>query len=103
MGDRGGIDRQLLEKLGKAGYTVVSIDYRLAPETKLPGILGDVQDACKWVREKGPGLFRIDPKRMAVMGGSAGGYLALATGFRFSLGPRPSSRFGVTGTLPVPG
>ena len=52
---------------------VVSIDYRLAPETKLPAIVEDVQDACRWVRERGPKLFRIAPERLAVMGGSAGG------------------------------
>jgi acetyl esterase/lipase len=85
MGDRGGIP--LLEKLLKTGYVVVSIDYRLAPETKLPAILEDVQDACTWVREKGPQLFHVDPKRIAVMGGSAGGYLTLTTGFRVK--PRP--------------
>lgn len=89
MGDRGGIDRPLLEKILKAGYTIVSIDYRLAPETKLPAILEDVQDACKWLREKGPQLFRVDPKRMAVMGGSAGGYLTLTAGFRVQ--PRPQA------------
>ncbi len=54
MGSRSGIDLALLDKLLKAGYVVVSIDYRLAPETKLPAILEDVQDACKWIREKGP-------------------------------------------------
>jgi acetyl esterase/lipase len=87
MGHRGQIDTALLGKLVKAGYTVVSIDYRLAPETKLPAILDDVQDACQWVRTKGPELFHIDPKRLAVMGGSAGGYLTLAAGFRVN--PRP--------------
>ena len=82
MGGRGSMDRALLGKLLKAGYVVVSIDYRLAPETKLPAILEDVQDACKWVREKGPELFHADAKRLAVMGGSAGGYLTLTTGYR---------------------
>src|ERR1700687_4472059 len=81
MGHGGQVDRALLRKLLKAGYAVVSIDYRLAPETKLPAILEDVQDACTWVREKGPGLFHSDPKKIAVMGGSAGGYLTLAAGF----------------------
>src|SRR5262249_37558334 len=38
MGDRGGIDRRIRDRLLEAGYTVVSIDYRLAPETKLPAI-----------------------------------------------------------------
>jgi acetyl esterase/lipase len=45
MGDRRGIDRTLLGDLIKAGYVVVSIDYRLAPETKLAAILDDIKDA----------------------------------------------------------
>jgi acetyl esterase/lipase len=88
MGDRNGIDRKLRDRLLKAGYAIVSIDYRLAPETKLPAILEDVQDAYRWVREKGPGLFNISTKKIAVMGGSAGGYLTLATGYRVE--PRPT-------------
>jgi acetyl esterase/lipase len=89
MGDRTGIDRALLRRLTQAGYVVVSIDYRLAPETKLPAILEDVVDACRWVRERGPSLFGVDPARMAVMGGSAGGYLTLAAGYRVD--PRPKA------------
>jgi acetyl esterase/lipase len=88
MGHRGQVDRALLEKLLKAGYVVVSIDYRLAPETKLPAILEDLDDACKWVREKGPELFGIDPEKVAVMGGSAGGYLTLVAGFRVERRPK---------------
>jgi uncharacterized protein (TIGR03067 family) len=87
MGSRGGIDSALLDKLLKEGYVVVSIDYRLAPETKLPAILEDLEDACKWVRAKGPELFAIDAKRMAVMGGSAGGYLTLVSGYRVNPPP----------------
>jgi acetyl esterase/lipase len=87
MGNRRGIDRALLGALKGAGYVVVSIDYRLAPETKLPAIVEDVRDACRWVREQGPGRFAIAPERLAVMGGSAGGYLTLLTGYRVE--PRP--------------
>src|SRR5439155_13262304 len=68
---------------------VVSIDYRLAPETKLPAILEDLHDACRWVRAQGPGLFAADAKRLAVMGESAGGFLTLAAGFRVE--PRPGA------------
>jgi acetyl esterase/lipase len=89
MGNRGQIDRELLRKLLEAGCVVVSIDYRLAPETKLPAILEDLEDACKWVRLKGPELLGIDPGKMAVMGGSAGGYLTLSSGFRME--PRPKA------------
>ncbi len=39
MGDRQGIDRTLLGELIKAGFVVVSIDYRLAPERKPAVIL----------------------------------------------------------------
>ena len=54
LGDRRGIDDTFRDQLVAAGFAVVSIDYRLAPETKLAAILEDVQDACKWVRDKGP-------------------------------------------------
>src|SRR5580698_950289 len=44
MGSRQWADRRFADELLKRGYVVVSIDYRLAPETKLPGIIEDVQD-----------------------------------------------------------
>ncbi len=69
------------------GFVVVSIDYRLAPETKLPGIIEDIEDAFRWVREKGPALFGADAERIGAAGASAGGYLTLMTGFRVQ--PRP--------------
>jgi acetyl esterase/lipase len=77
----------IAEALLAANYAVVSIDYRLAPETRLPAIVGDVEDAYRWIRERGPGLFGADPDRIAVAGGSAGGYLALTLGFRAHPGP----------------
>jgi acetyl esterase/lipase len=89
MGHRGGLINRFHDRLIAAGLTVVSIDYRLAPETKLPAILDDVRDACRWVREKGPELFGVDPERIAVTGGSAGGYLTLCTGFLVE--PRPKA------------
>src|SRR6185503_6440081 len=64
------------------GYVVVSFDYRLAPETKLPEIIADIEDAFRWLRREGVKRFKIDPDRIAVTGGSAGGYLTLVTGHR---------------------
>ena len=87
MGNRSGINTVQLQEYLNAGYTVVSIDYRLAPETKLKAIIEDLQDAYRWVREKGPDLFQADPHRIAVIGHSAGGYLTLMAGF--CLNPRP--------------
>ena len=67
---------------------MVSIDYRLAPETKLESIIEDIEDAYYWVRNKGPELFSIDPNRIGISGGSAGGYLTLMTGFRVKPPPK---------------
>jgi acetyl esterase/lipase len=80
FGNRTSIARYQLKTYLEAGFTVVAIDYRLAPETKLPAIIEDLVDAIQWVREKGPDLFRVDPNRLAVIGHSAGGYLTLMSG-----------------------
>ena len=69
------------------GWVLVSFDYRLAPETKIPAIIEDVEDAFRWLRREGPKRFHINPDRVAVTGGSAGGYLTLLTGHRIE--PRP--------------
>lgn len=88
-GQRGGPNPEQRKRYLDAGFVIVSIDYRLAPETKLKGIVEDLQDAFKWVRAKGPELYKIDPKRVAVVGHSAGGYLTLMSGF--AVEPRPQA------------
>jgi acetyl esterase/lipase len=57
------------------GYAVVSIDYRLAPETKLPDIISDIEEAFRWLAGDGAKQFHLDPRRIVVAGESAGGYL----------------------------
>ena len=88
-GCREGVDGRLKDMLLDAGYIVVSIDYRLAPETLLPGIVEDVEDAYEWILREGPSLFGVDAERIAVTGRSAGGYLSLTTGYRCQ--PRPAA------------
>lgn len=89
VGDRGTLSPDQLERYVRAGYTIIAADYRLAPEVKLEAIIEDLQDAYDWVRVQGPDLFRIDPERIAVIGHSAGGYLALMAGF--CVNPRPKA------------
>jgi len=89
LGNRRNIHPDQLDAYVRRGYKLVSIDYRLAPETKLKEIIEDVQDAFRWVHKKGSSLFNINPNRLAVIGHSAGGYLTLMTGFCVS--PRPKA------------
>ncbi|HUQ91675.1 MAG TPA: alpha/beta hydrolase [Bryobacteraceae bacterium] len=88
MGNRSGINPEQLRRYIRAGFAVVSIDYRLAPETKLPQILEDVRDAHEWVRSNGRKLLHVDPKRIGVVGHSAGGYLTLMTATLFKQRPK---------------
>lgn len=80
MGSREYIWEGHREAFLRAGYAIVSVDYRLAPETKLPEIAADVFDAFRWVRGTAPARYPLDPTRIAVAGQSAGGYLSLLVG-----------------------
>jgi acetyl esterase/lipase len=82
MGSRERMQPTLRALCARAGFAQVSIDYRLAPETKLPAIVDDVVDAFAWIRSEGPARFGADPTRVAAMGFSGGGYLALIAGQR---------------------
>jgi len=64
----------------EAGFNVISIDYRLAPETKLENIIEDIQDAVTWVKTHCKNNYHLDSDKLAVVGCSAGGYLSLMTG-----------------------
>lgn len=56
---------------------IVSVDYRLAPETVFPGNVEDCYAGLDWVMREGTALG-IDTTRVGVMGESAGGGLAAA-------------------------
>ncbi len=74
-------DIQLLPMLQglQRGYAVVSINYRMSGEALFPALVQDVKAAIRWVRANAAHL-RLDGRRLAAWGGSAGGYLALMAG-----------------------
>jgi acetyl esterase/lipase len=64
--------------LVKAGYVVISVDYRLGPGA-WPVNLFDCKNAVRFLRANAA-KYGVDPARIAVGGGSAGGHLALMVG-----------------------
>jgi acetyl esterase len=63
-------------RLALAGdCAVLSVDYRLAPETIFPGAVLDAYQATRWAAANAK-LLNIDPAKLAVGGDSAGGNLA---------------------------
>lgn len=67
--------------LAREGYAAVNINYRLLPQHPFPAPIEDGLKACEWVLAGGPpALATLDRSRFAVLGASAGGYMALAVG-----------------------
>lgn len=65
--------------LAPAGYAVFSINYRLAPRHPYPAMIEDVQRAIRYIRYHAK-KWDGDADRIALVGGSAGGYLSNMAG-----------------------
>lgn len=59
----------------KYGFFGMCVDYRLSGEAKFPAALQDAKCAVRWLRAHAKEL-NIDPDRIAIIGGSAGGHLS---------------------------
>jgi len=93
------------------GCLVVSVDYRLAPETRFPGSLEDNYAALRWIYNNAISLG-VDRSRIAIAGASAGGghaaALAIAArdrkeipvAFQLLIYPMLDDRTGSTRTVP---
>ncbi len=84
--------RQCVELARRGQCTVISVDYRLAPENPFPAALDDVMTALEWAAGNGAEL-QIDTGRLAVAGSSAGAALAARLAQRAADGSAPSIVF----------
>jgi acetyl esterase/lipase len=67
--------RPLAQALAARGFVTAAVEYRLGGEAKFPAGIQDCNTAVRWLRTAGQ-KYRVDPKRIAAVGGSAGGHLA---------------------------
>lgn len=74
MGSRREQARPLLGDLAANGWVGFNVDYRLSPKVTLDEQVHDVKRAIAWVREHADELD-VDPGRIVLTGGSAGGHL----------------------------
>lgn len=66
-------------RMVKSGYIVSSINYRLSQHAPFPAQIHDCKGAIRWLRANAK-KYHIDPKRVGVWGGSAGGHLVALLG-----------------------
>jgi alpha-L-fucosidase 2 len=73
-GDKKTFFTSFINPLFQAGYQLVNINYRLAPQSRYPACVDDCKTALQWVIDHAA-EYRIDPKKITLLGGSAGAFL----------------------------
>ena len=86
---RNGSEAYCADFLAPAGYAVFAINYRLAPAATFADMVADVARAVRFVRHNAT-RYGVDPDKIALLGGSAGGYLSNMAGL-LAPGGNPSS------------
>ena len=81
-----------VELARSVGVTVVSVDYRLAPEHPYPAGFDDAATVLRWLAAEATSLD-VDPTRIAVAGSSAGGSLAALLAQGSAAGELPAVLF----------
>ena len=79
-GDKAGaIGSQLSPIAATGNYICVSIGYRLSGEAKWPAHIHDCKAAIRWLKANAD-KYNLDPDKIGVWGGSAGGHLVSLLG-----------------------
>jgi alpha-L-fucosidase 2 len=76
---KSGSEAYVADFLAPAGYAVFSVNYRLTPQYPYPFMVLDVQRAVRFIRHNAS-RWNADPDKLALVGGSAGGFLSNMVG-----------------------
>lgn len=81
-----------LLSFAKKGYITATVSYRLVKDSVYPACAEDISDAVKWFFKNG-NEYGYDPDRIALVGGSAGGHLALLAAYGWQPGASTDTAF----------
>jgi acetyl esterase/lipase len=77
--DHGAINPGFANEFIKRGYTVFAVVHGSQPKFTIPEAIADMNRAVRFIRHNAK-KYHIDPERIGVTGGSAGGHLSLMLG-----------------------
>ncbi|KAF5324077.1 hypothetical protein D9619_011221 [Psilocybe cf. subviscida] len=83
QGTRKAVAPHMLSAPERHNICIISADYRLAPQTRMPGILADTSDALAFISSQAfadATHNKVDSARVVLSGSSAGGWIALLVG-----------------------
>jgi acetyl esterase/lipase len=72
--------RSFFRHLANQGHVIMDVAYRLCPEVNIYEMLGDVKRAIAWMKANAA-RYQVNPERIVLAGGSAGGHLALLAAY----------------------
>ena len=87
---KSGSEAYCADFLAPAGYAVFSVNYRLAPKYPYPYMVYDVERSIRYLRHNAR-QWNADPGRIALVGGSAGGFLSNMVGLLSAPGDRAAT------------
>ncbi len=95
-GDKDLGTRPFFRHLSGQGHVILDLAYALAPKARLEDMLSDVNRAIRWMKTNGE-QYGVRADRIVLMGGSAGGHLALLTAY--TQAERPKEETSVCGVV----
>jgi acetyl esterase/lipase len=80
VGDKDLGTRSFFRRLAAQGHTILDIAYSLWPQGDIPAMIAEIKEAVLWMKAHSQ-EYGLNPERIVLMGGSAGGHLALLAAY----------------------